>query len=73
VIHELNYLPHYPDFEPKAGGPQTTEDAYNEIVASVTEMMNASPEKAKRQYQRTLSALARMRVAYAAPWISPPV
>jgi hypothetical protein len=65
VIQELNYLPHYPDFDPKLGGPQTTEEAYNEMTAKVTEMMNAAPEKAKKQYQRTLIALARMRVAYA--------
>jgi hypothetical protein len=72
VIHELNYLPHDPDFKPMPGGPQTTEEAYEEMVATVTEMMTASPEKAKKQYQRTLSALARMRVAYDSTEISPP-
>lgn len=25
VIHELNYLPHDPDFKPQSGGPQTAE------------------------------------------------
>jgi len=64
VIHELNYLPHDPDFNPKPGGPQTVEAACDEIIATVTDMMNASPEKEKKHYQRTLSALARMRVNY---------
>ena len=64
VIRELNYLPHDPDFTPKPGGPQTTQEACDEIVANVTAMMNTGPEKARKQYERTLSALARMRVAY---------
>lgn len=73
VIHELNYLPHDPDFNPKLGGPQTTEEAYNEMIGAVTEMMNASPERAKKQYQRTLTALARMRVAYVSTEIPPSI
>jgi hypothetical protein len=64
VIHELNYLPHAPDFNPKLHGPQTTEEAYNEMVAIVTAMMSACPETAKKQYRRTLTALTRMRIAY---------
>jgi hypothetical protein len=64
VIHELNYIEHYPDFTPRPGGAQTTDEAYDELVTAVTDMMNASPERTHIQYQQTIVALARMRVAY---------
>jgi hypothetical protein len=64
VTRELNYIERAPDFIPRTGGAQTTDEAYNQLVTAVTEMMNASPERAKPQYQQTLAALARMRVAY---------
>ncbi len=63
VTHELNYLEHEPDFSPREGVP-TTDDAYNELLTKVKEMMNLSPESDKTQYQQTLGALARMRDAY---------
>jgi hypothetical protein len=64
VTHELNYLHHDPDFTPRPGGPQTTNDANDELVAAVNAMMDAAPERAKIQYRQTLAALAGMRVAY---------
>jgi hypothetical protein len=57
-------IEHDPDFIPRTGGAQTTDEAYNELVTAVTEMMNASPERARAQYQQTFAALARMRDAY---------
>jgi hypothetical protein len=64
VVQELNYLPHAPDFTPTAGGPQTIDEAYDEIVTAVTQMKNASPESEKAHYDHTFAALARMRAAY---------
>jgi hypothetical protein len=64
VKHELNYIIHDPDFTPGPGGPQTSGEAYGELVAAVTEMRNAAPEREKAQYQQTFAALARMRDAY---------
>jgi hypothetical protein len=71
VTRELNYVEHSPDFTPKPGGTQTTDEAYNELVIAVSEMMNASPERARVQYHETLAALARMRDAYRQP--APPM
>jgi hypothetical protein len=64
VTHELNYIDHDPDFTPRPGGAQTTDEAYDELVTAVTEMMNASPERTRAQYQQTFAALARMRDGY---------
>jgi hypothetical protein len=50
VKHELNYIEHDPDFVPRPSGAQTTDQAYDELVTAVTEMMNASPDLAKVQY-----------------------
>jgi len=67
VISELNWLLHDPDFEPSTDGPQTVDEANDAFVVSVTEMMNAVPDRAKVQYQQTLAALTRMRAAYKSP------
>jgi hypothetical protein len=64
VTHELNYLLHDPDFTPRPDGAQTADEANDELVAAVTEMMNASPEGERAHYRRTFDALARMRDAY---------
>ncbi|MFZ1145662.1 MAG: hypothetical protein ACLQPN_17530 [Bryobacteraceae bacterium] len=64
VTDELNYLEHDPDFTPRLDGAQTTDEAYNELVTAITEMMNASPERETAQYRQTFEALARMRDAY---------
>jgi hypothetical protein len=64
VTRELNYIEHNPDFTPRTGGAQTTDEAYNELVIAVSEMMHASPERTRVQYQQTFAALARMRDAY---------
>ena len=50
AISELNWLLHDPDFAPGTDGPQTVDEANDEFVASVTEMMNAAPDRAKMQY-----------------------
>lgn len=64
ITQELNYIPHEPEFIPRAGGAQTADDAYGEIVTAVTAMMNASPARTRVHYEQTFAALARMRDAY---------
>jgi hypothetical protein len=63
VIHKLNYLWHDPDFTPRADGPQTSDDANDELVNTVTEMMYEAPSGTEAQYQQTLAAMRRMHDA----------
>jgi hypothetical protein len=65
VTTELNYVWHDPDFTPRANGPQTSDDANDELVNAVTEMMKGAPKGTEAQYQQTLVAIASMRHAYA--------
>jgi hypothetical protein len=66
VVSELNYVWHDPDFTPRAGGPQTVDEANDGIVTVVTEMMEAAPQRARVQYQETLAAISRMETSYKA-------
>ncbi len=67
VINELNWLLHDPDFALRTDGPQTVDEANDAFVVSIAEMMGTAPDRAKVQYQQTLTALARMRAAYKSP------
>jgi len=64
VTHELNYLDHEPDFAPVPGGPQTVDEAYDELVGCINTMMNGSPASTSIHYQQTLTALAQMQKAH---------
>jgi hypothetical protein len=63
VLEELNYLWHDPDFIPKSTGPQTADEANDELAKAIIEMMSGSPGH-EYQYEQTLAAMTRMRAAY---------